>query len=173
MKYKIFNEDNLKDEEIDYEVVRVKAFIMNSKNELLVASSYGGIQLIGGHAEEGEEYIKTLIREIKEEAGIEVLEQEISGPFYEIKHYTRDYFNSKKNVISKVVYYSIKTDKAPSLENANHTKREEDGNFSLKIIPYDKFEEVLGELLKSSERVHRIIADETLSAFKELTALYS
>ena len=47
------------------------------------------------------------------------------------------------------------------------------GEVTLKVIlPWTR-EEVLGELLKSSERVHRIIADETLSAFKELTEVFS
>ena len=39
MNYKVFNENNLKDEDIDNTILRVKAFIINSKNEILVASS--------------------------------------------------------------------------------------------------------------------------------------
>ena len=111
MKYKVFNEDNLKDEEIDETVIRVKAFIMNNINEVLVASSNGGVQLIGGHVEEGEEQVNALKREIMEEAGIDVSNNEISEPFFEVRHYIKNYFNTSKNTVAKIIYYVIKTNK--------------------------------------------------------------
>ena len=87
LKYKIFNEDNLNDEDIDGTVVRVKAFIINDDDEVIMASSNGGAQLIGGHVEDGESEVETLKREIMEEAGIEVSKDEISDIFYEVSLY--------------------------------------------------------------------------------------
>ena len=66
MKNKIFNEDNLTDKDMNGSVVRVKAFIINSNDEVIMASSNGGVQLIGGHVEDGESEVETLKREIME-----------------------------------------------------------------------------------------------------------
>lgn len=168
MDYKIFNEDNLKDNEIDEIVVRVKAFIMNSKKEILMAHSNGGIQLIGGHVENDESYTNTLKREIKEETGMEVKEAEISDPFYEVIHYIKNYFNTNKNTICKIYYYIVKTDKLPNIKNINLTKEEKDYNFRLEFIPFENFEKCVGEYLKNEEHVNELIASETLTAFNKL-----
>ena len=99
MKTLIFNESNLQEKDIDEIVTRVKVFLVNNKNELNYAISNAGVQLAGGHVESGEEYIETVKREIKEEVGIELEDEEISKPFFEIKHFTKNYSNSNKNRI--------------------------------------------------------------------------
>lgn len=170
MNYQIFNEDHLKDDEIEETVVRVKAFIMNDKNEILIASSNGGVQLIGGHVENEEEQVNGLKREIKEETGIEISNEEISEPFYEVRHYIKNYFNSSKNVIAKMVYYVIKTDKIPNLNQTKLTKQEQDYDFCLKYIPFDEFEDYLKNFLNSEKKINGLIATETLAAFHELNA---
>ena len=168
LNYKIFNDDNLKDEEMDGKVVRVKSFIINSKNEILVASSNGGVQLIGGHVEDGEEEVDTLIREIKEEAGMEIEKSEISECFYEVRHYIKNYFNSGKAIIAIIHYYIIKTDKTPNPEKVHLTAQEKGYDFSLKQIPFDSFEDYLTKFLNNEKEINRIIAEETLEAFKNI-----
>ena len=168
MQYKIFNEDNLKDEEIDEVVVRVKAFIINSKNEILLASSNGGVQLVGGHVEKEEDVINALKREIKEEAGIEVSTEEISEPFYEIRHYMKNYFNTSQNVIAKMVYYVVKTDKMPDISLTKRTKQEENYAFDIKYVTFDDFENRVKECISNDKEINRVIASEMLSAFEEL-----
>lgn len=165
---KVFNEDNLLDNEIDETVVRVKAFIINSKNEVLIASSNGGVQLIGGHAEEGETEVETLKREVSEEAGIEISYEEISDVFYEVRHYIKNYFNSGKNTIAIIHYYIIKTDKAPNLNKINLTSQEKGYAFEIKSVPISSFETFLGKYLNNEKEINRIIANETLEAFKKL-----
>ncbi len=168
MKYKIFNENDLKDDEIDETVVRVKAFILNNNNEILMASSNGGVQLVGGHVEDGEDVKEALKREIKEEAGIEVLSNEISEPFYEIRHYMKNYFDTNKNVIAKMVYYVVKTNKMPNLTLINRTKQEENYAFDIKFVTLDSFEKVVKECTKNEKEINRVIASEMLSAFNVL-----
>ena len=170
MKCKIINEFDLKDEQMDGIVIRVKAFIINSKNEILVASSNGGAQLIGGHVEEGEVPLDSLKREIMEEAGIEIKMQEISEPFYEIKHYCKNYFDSGKNKIAKIIYYVVNTDKTPNLDKLKLTKQEQDYAFHVKYVPYANFETYVGKFLNSENEANRWIAKEMLEAFKKLDA---
>ena len=171
MNYTIFNEDHLKDEEIEETVVRVKAFVMNLKNEILVASSNGGIQLVGGHVEKEEEQVKALKREIKEETGIEVSDEEISEPFYEVRHYIKNYFNTSKNVIAKMIYYVVKTTKIPDLSQTKLTKQEQDYDFCLKFIPYFEFEDYVDSFLKSEKKINGLIASEMKVVFQELKKL--
>ena len=46
-----YNDDDLKDNEIDEVVTRVKAFIVSSKNNMIVGYTDEGFQLIGGYVE--------------------------------------------------------------------------------------------------------------------------
>ena len=61
MKRLVYNENELKEEEMNEFVTRVKAFIINDKNEILFANSNNGVQLIGGHVEDGEKYEDTYL----------------------------------------------------------------------------------------------------------------
>ena len=72
MKEIIYNNYNLKDSDINKEVKRARALIVNSHDELLFGYSDNTYQTIGGHLEEGETYLECLSREIKEESGIEL-----------------------------------------------------------------------------------------------------
>ena len=169
MKYKIFNDDNLTDEDMDGSVVRVKAFIINSNDEVIMASSNGGVQLIGGHVEDGESEVDTLKREIMEEAGIEVSNDEISEAFYEVRHYMKNYFNSGENILAVIHYYVVRTDKTPDLEKVHRTSQEKRYAFELKRIPLNSFEELIGEHLNNEKEINRVIAEETLEAFRNLS----
>ncbi len=53
MKVINFNKENLKESDIDEAVVRIKVFLVNEDNQIIIASSNGGYQLPGGHLEEG------------------------------------------------------------------------------------------------------------------------
>lgn len=169
MNYKVFNEDNLDDKDINGAVTRVKAFVINPKNEVIVASSNGGVQLIGGHVEDGEEEIETLKREILEESGMEISNDEISDCFYEVRHYIKDYFHSGKNIVAVIHYYIVKTGKEPNLNKVHLTAQEKGYSFELKQIPIDSFEEYISGFLNNEKEINRIIASETIEAFKNMT----
>ncbi len=168
MKEKIYNEDNMVDNEIDEIVTRVKAFIINSKKEILFANSGGGIQLIGGHVEEGELLEETVKREVCEETGIILQTQNISSPFFEIKHYTKNYKKTGKNRISRIVYYIVKTDEKPNLKNMNLTSEEIKNQFSYAYSSINQFEVLLESCLESDVETNVVIGKELLIAFEEL-----
>ena len=62
--------DKLKEEDITDKVTRVKALMLNSKKEILLATAYTTIQFPGGHLESPETLNEALKREIMEETGI-------------------------------------------------------------------------------------------------------
>ena len=171
MKCEIINEDNLKENEIDEIVIRTKAFIINDKNEILVALSNGGVQLVGGHVEKNEEYEESLKREILEEAGI-VISDEKLDQFYEIKYYDKNHRNSNKNRLSIVIYYIIKTNKIPDKGKASLTELEKGYDFNVEYVPFNNFEEYVKGYLNSEKEINRGIAKELLMAFDELKKVY-
>ena len=103
-----------------------------------------------------------------EEAGIEISYEEISDVFYEVRHYIKNYFNSGKNTIAIIHYYIIKTDKEPNLNKINLTSQEKGYAFEIKSVPISSFETFLGKYLNNEKEINRIIANETLEAFKKL-----
>lgn len=142
--------------------IRIKAFILNSHNELLLGISGGGCQLPGGHLEKGESYKETLLREIKEETGIELNLQYNPKPFYEVAYRNRE-------LCSRVLYFFIHTDLSPDLNNTNYTRAELENNFTLRYIPLNDFENYVNtNKFETQIPINKVIDDEILEAFKHL-----
>ena len=167
MNVKVFNEEQLNDKDIDEVVTRVKAFIVNDKNEILTASSGGGVQLIGGHVEEGEEMIDSVKREILEETGMELATNDISDPFFEIVYYTKNYKNTAKNRMSDIWYYFISTNQTPDVSKIHLTEQEKERDFQLKWVAMQDFEEYVKPFLDDKKELCRNVANEILIAFEE------
>ena len=166
MEIKVFNENNLRDDEIDIVITRVKIYLINSNNEIIVASSNGGIQLPGGHVEEGEDSISACIREIKEETGIVLEKDVIPEPFFEIRHYMKNYKNLGVNRVAKIMYYFIKTDQIYEEQNTKLTENEKANNFEIRLIPYSNFEQEMTVVKNTnSQEINRVIAGEILESF--------
>ena len=72
MKEFVINDDDLKEEDIEMRVIRVKALILNSKGNILLAFNNNTYQFPGGHVDDGEDIDECIKREIKEEVGIDV-----------------------------------------------------------------------------------------------------
>lgn len=125
MKVVTYNNDQLKDKEIEETVVRVKGLIINNNNEILLGYADKTYQFPGGHLNKNEIKEEGLKREIKEETGMNI-NTENSKPFMLINHYTRNYRKTGKNRLNKIYYYLIKTNKKPNLEevlkNSIHEK---------------------------------------------------
>jgi len=164
MKTNVYNKENIIDEEVTRRVIRVKALLINSKNELLLGYSHDTYQFIGGHIEEGEDMIEGLKREVEEESGI-VLENEIITPFFLRKKYLKNYPEEKDISCYEYYYYTINTDKLPNLSNVNYTEAEKLGKFELRYIPLDQLEEEFEENKKISERT-AIVQEENIEAIK-------
>lgn len=170
MKTKIINEDNLTFDQIDSTSTRVKVFLLNSNNEILVATTDTGcIQLPGGHQEDGENLIDTIIREIKEETGIILTANSIGEPFFEIKHLTQNYRNTRTNRLSQILYFLVRTNEEYNANNIHLTQHEESNGFKINKISILDLENKLIDTIANNEiDINKTIAKETLEAFHTL-----
>ena len=147
MKKIFINDDNLEIEDLDYEVIRVKGLVVNSKNEVLIAFNNNTQQVPRGHAELDEDKEEALIREIEEETGIGI--KDVSGPFMEIVTYAKRYFGSDKNVCNRIFYYRVLSDDTPNLEETNYDELERQSEFGLFYVHIDDLEHFLHNCLEN------------------------
>ena len=164
MKEIIINEDKLTEEEVNGVVKRAKLVVENSKGELLLVKCHGNCYLIGGHVDGEEEDNDTLIREIKEEAGIDY-DPKVEEPFYSIKYYCRDYPEKGKNTKYISNYYAVKYDLEPNTESVHLTDDEAEGNFRLEYIAKDKILDEMNEILKTCTRKN--VVKDTIAVIEE------
>lgn len=164
MEQIIVNKDCIQEKEITEIVKRVKAIIINSKNEILLGYSHNDYQFLGGHVENGENLIESLKREISEESGISLNLDDVF-PIILKKAYCKDYPQIGSNRKNEIYYYVIKTDKVPNLELTNLTDDEKDGNFKLEYIKLDDIEEVIIKNGDKNGDLHGI-ANEMLEVIK-------
>lgn len=169
MKMIFINDNNLEIDDLDYEVIRVKGVIINNNNEVLVAHNNNTYQLIGGHVEDGEDMEKALLREVKEETGINV--DSVSGPFMQIMTYAKNYFNSGKNVCNKIYYYRIVSNDLPNLLETNYDELESQTDFGLFYVKLEDFERFLRDGIKD-KTIDENIGRELLLVFDEYNKLY-
>lgn len=161
-----YNDDNLTKDDIDETVIRTKALIINSKGEILLGYSNKTYQFPGGHLENNETLSECLIREIKEETGID-LDKKIYIPFFLTRYYTKNYHDSLKNRENIIYYFIIYTDVSYILENTAYDEGEMKGNYTLKYILLENVKELLVSSIKDNP-VNEIITPEMLEVFKYL-----
>ena len=164
MKTIIYNYDKIKEETITDKVVRVKALIINSKNEILLGEAFDTIQFPGGHLEENESVQEGLTREVREETGI-ILKDNYE-PFFAIKYYMKDFPVIGNNRSIEIYYFYISTDEMYNLNNIYLDDQERTGDFKLFYVPLKKFRKVLYKNIDLLE-INRIITSEMLLAMKE------
>ena len=167
MKEVIYNYDNLKENEIDEIVIRCKGLIINNKNEIMLGYCHNTYQFPGGHLEENETLLDCLKREIKEETGIELEDDEINKNIIEKNtRYTKNYHNTNKNRKNEIYYYIIKTNKLPNINNNHLDKNEIEGNYIIKMINLYDVENTLIDSISLND-INKIIVEEMLDVIKE------
>ena len=167
MKTEIKDPLNIKNEVIHDNPIRVKMFILNEKNEYILIPAFEGYQLPGGHVEGNEDFKLAVIREVQEDTGIMLDENEVPVPFFRIERYSKK--SDGTNRCATIIYYFIKTDKRHDLSKRNLTEHEKENNYSVCLIHKDNVEQELTKVINTSPNEgSRIVADETLYAFKIL-----
>lgn len=171
MREVIYNNDNILDKDINKVITRSKVLLINSKNKLTLAFSDNVYHFVGGHLEENETLSEALVREVKEETGIELKSQEYK-PFFKITQIFKDYPSINKTNKYEYYYFVIETDELPNLNNTNLTEEEINENFELRTIHLDEIESVLENTLCWGERNRRIAPTmiEAIKVYKEMNS---
>ncbi len=140
----LINNDNLKENDITHTVVRVKAFVLSNRNKILMAHSNNIYHFPGGHLEKGESLSECLVREIREETGIEIEDKEYE-PFLKLDRYTKDYPRAGENRNSQIFYFEINANinSENVRRNISYTEREKEGDFKTVLLDFDNIEEIL------------------------------
>ena len=150
LKEIIYNNDYLTDEDITEKTYRARGVIINSNDEILLGYCDELYQFPGGHVEDNETILECLIREIKEETGIELNYND--KPFYIVKYYNKDYPKKGINRYTEFDYFLIKTDQKPNLNNTNYDEYEKENNYELKYIKLDKLKKEFNKTINLNKR---------------------
>jgi 8-oxo-dGTP pyrophosphatase MutT (NUDIX family) len=164
MKEIIYNENNLKEEEISEWVKRAKVLVVNSKDEILIAHTDDSYYFLGGHVDGNETDYECLVREIKEEAGIDY-NPKIDEPYVSIKYLLKDYPEEgiNKGYISN--YYVIYDDMVPNPKNVNLTDGEKEGHLRLVYIHKDRILDEVRPYLDKCKRKN--VVRDTIDVLEE------
>lgn len=141
---KVINSYNLCDQDMDEVTVRSRGIIINSFNEILMCYSNGlkHYEFPGGHLEKNESINEGLIRELKEECGLDI-SNDIINPLFCIKYYCKNYKGTKKNRLVSIYYSEIITDEKFCLENRNLDENEVQQNYECRYVDVDSLEFIL------------------------------
>lgn len=133
MKEIIYNDNNLRDEEISKWTKRAKVLVINSNDEILIAHTDDSYYFLGGHVDCDESDYECLVREIKEEAGIDY-DPVIDEPLISIKYLLKDYPEVGVNTGYISNYYVIYDDLLLNYNNVDLTDDEKEGNLKMVYI---------------------------------------
>ncbi len=169
MREIIINDHNLKDEDIERKVVRIKGLMINSRGKILLAHNNNTYQFPGGHLEENEDIDVCIQREIKEETGIniDVLEE----PFLVIKTYDNNYFDSGKKVLNCIYYYRFLTDEVPNLNETHYDELELETDFNLFYVNFSNLDSFLRKNIEDGS-IDEKIGREMLLVYKEYCEVF-
>lgn len=168
MRRILLNDDNLQEEDLDFEVIRVKGLIINSTGDILIAHNNGTYQFPGGHKEDDENLDDCLEREIREETGISVTS---NGPFMQITTYDSNYFNQNKKVCNKIYYYVLRTDDKPNYAETHYDELECQTDFNLFYISIRELRNFLKRAMEE-KNLDEKIGREMLLVLDEYNNLY-
>ncbi len=165
MKEIIYNYDYLKDEDITETVIRMKALIINNKN-IILGNENNIYQFPGGHLEDNETFEECLKREVLEETGIEIDNNEIKRPFMKVTYLNKDWPEIGKNRKAEIYYYLIETIKNPDMSKVNYTEHEKQGNFKIESIPLNESIKIIEVNIPKNEK-NKVIAPDMIMAISE------
>lgn len=150
MRTVVINDDYLGDSDVDFSVTRAKGIIINNDNKVILAHNNGTFQFPGGHVEEGEDEKECLIREVREEVGIENFN--VEDPFLKIVTYDSHYFNTGSIVLNTIYYYRVTTNEQPDEEKTNYDLVEASTPFKLFYVDLDKLDDFLDSEINNFDK---------------------
>ena len=169
MKEIIFNDNNLTEDDIERKVIRVKGLLINSQGKILLAHNNDTYQFPGGHLEDNEDMDECIIREIKEETGIDVKIEE--RPFLCIKTFDNDYFGTGKKVLNSIYYYRFFTDDLPNFDETHYDELELASEFNLFYVVFADLEKFINKSI-DEKTIDPNIGREMIMVVQEYNNIY-
>lgn len=165
----VTNHGNLIDEEVNETNFKNRLIIINDKGEILLENYAGVFLLPGGKQEKGESDISGLVREIREETGIDISNDEIKF-LLRAKMYVRDYpkINNFGNVnrLSKTNYFYLRSNKKINEKEANFDVNEKKYNLNMGFVDINKAVEIIKSSPSTNPR-KKYFDEELLSVLEE------
>ncbi len=172
MKKIEFNEASLSNGEVDKVVRKVRGVIINNQGQCL-CSNYAQIyMLVGGKIEKGETEKEGLKRELEEEAGIILTDEEINlaTPFLKIQSFDRNYYDRKEGReltrLTETTFYEVHTKSSINKEKMNLTESEKERGYSCEFMNLSKIS-YLVETNQSNNPKKKFFDREILTALRE------
>ena len=161
----IINEDKLNNNDIEVVSNKVRAILVDD-HKLLIAN-YGGVYLLpGGSIENGESKDNAIIRELKEEIGIDYsineLESILTLNYYQ-KHYPVRHGNFKNRL--SITNFYLGNYRGIDLCKINRTAKEIRDGFSLRLVDYDNLDMLISE---NSSNPRKLFFDRELSELQKV-----
>ena len=164
-----YNDDNLRDDEIDEVVLRVKAFVISSKNNVLIGRDDEGYKLLETTVDADEDIVTKLKNYIYFETGIALDVKDSIEPFYEVRYYNKDYKGTGINRLNDTIYFLIKSDKLPNYKKLKLTPEEIAKKLPIEILRRSQFAGVLNQYIEEEQNVlYKTKTKEILLAFDKL-----
>ena len=170
MKHIEKNLDNMKDKKVDKFNPKVRAIILNSSNEIIITKYVDIFMFPGGKLDKDEDITKALVREIKEELGIDLDINDIHV-FADYTHFIENYpvvgSNKKENKLNKTIYFLIKADVKYDKDNVSLTEREKKNGFEVINININDAIDLINNY-KSNNPRYEWFKDEIINVLEEL-----
>lgn len=148
MKKVEFNENNLKKEEIDKVVRKVRAFVIDENTNQVLLVHYAGLYMLpGGSIDKGEEVHVALEREILEESGMEI-DCSFLEPFLKISSYDKNYFDRKSGTINRLtetLFFEVVTNQGIDESKKKLTTSEKESNHHIFFVSLDEMRKLICE----------------------------
>lgn len=122
--------------------MKSRAIITDNEGKILIGN-YGGVYLFpGGSIDTGENPNDTILRELREEAGLEFQQLE---PFAKIRYFQNSYPTREGRTIDRllITYYYIGREKDAIKHNRKLTEKEIKDGFELKYYSVEEIERML------------------------------
>ncbi len=159
MKKIVINKNNLELKDINEFIYRPRAIMINSNREILLGFCNNTYQFPGGFLEDNETLIEGLKREILEETGILLNDNEIIKQICTIEYLNKNFPRKDNNRLTEFSYYYVVTDKKVNLNNTSYDEWEKKNNFKLKYVSIENFEKVLNETINDNPMNKMIYKD--------------
>ena len=151
------NENNLQYNEIQEFKSKVRAILINEKNEILIAKYFNLILLPGGKVDKEETLYTAIIRELNEELGVNYNINDLK-PFITINYYQKNYPKADGILTNRLVQTHYYIGKYIDIKKNSQklSEKEQKGNFKLELVSIENLNNIIKKIRKITQEIYII-----------------